>query len=77
MSVLDFKTSRKEKKEEWILNYFLQATCYSLMLKEKYNINAPQIVILITSPGNPLQVFKKNPNEYFKSLSQNLIKYHL
>ena len=33
-SIIDFKTSLRLKKEEWILNYFEQCTCYSLMYEE-------------------------------------------
>ena len=34
LSIIDFKTSRKEKKEEWIENYFEQGTAYALMYEE-------------------------------------------
>jgi genome maintenance exonuclease 1 len=47
-SVIDFKTSKKFKKEEWIESYFLQSTIYSMMFERLYSISVPQIVILIT-----------------------------
>lgn len=47
-SIIDFKTSRKLKKEEWIESYFLQSTVYSMMFQRKYKIEIPQIVIIIT-----------------------------
>jgi len=47
LSIVDFKTSRKIKKEEWIQNYFLQATIYSMMFEWTYQIAVPQIVIII------------------------------
>lgn len=50
-SIIDFKTSRNVKKEEWILHYFLQKTCYGLMVEEKYGIEIPQIVTLIAVDG--------------------------
>jgi hypothetical protein len=37
-SVIDFKTSRKLKKEEWIESYFLQTTVYSMMFEWIYKI---------------------------------------
>jgi ATP-dependent exoDNAse (exonuclease V) beta subunit len=46
-SIIDFKTSRKLKKEEWIESYFLQSTIYSMMFEKIYNIEIPQIVIVI------------------------------
>ena len=45
---LDFKTSKKPKKEEWIENYFLQSTVYSMMFEWTYKIAVPQIAIIIT-----------------------------
>lgn len=47
LSIVDFKTSRRLKKEEWIENYFLQATIYSMMFEWTYNIAVPQIAIII------------------------------
>ena len=31
LSIIDFKTSAKQKKEQWIENYFEQGTAYALM----------------------------------------------
>lgn len=47
-SIVDFKTSRKPKKAEWIENYFLQSTIYSMMFEKLYKIEIPQIAIIIT-----------------------------
>lgn len=58
-SIIDFKTSRKEKKEEWIENYFLQATTYALMFEERTGIEVPQIVILIAVDDQEPQIFIK------------------
>ena len=46
-SIIDFKTSLKEKKEEWIENYFLQSTVYSMMFEWTYKFAVPQIAIII------------------------------
>ncbi len=48
VSIIDFKTSRKLKKQEWIESYFLQSTIYSMMFERMYSIAVPQIVIIIT-----------------------------
>jgi hypothetical protein len=47
-SIIDFKTSKKLKKPEWIEGYFLQSTIYSMMFERLYKIVIPQIVIIIT-----------------------------
>jgi genome maintenance exonuclease 1 len=47
VSIIDFKTSRKPKKLEWIENYLLQSTVYSMMFEWTYKIAVPQFVIII------------------------------
>jgi ATP-dependent exoDNAse (exonuclease V) beta subunit len=65
VSIVDFKTSLKPKKEEWIQDYFLQATCYSLMAEALTDLKIPQIAIIITVDGQPEpQVFVKNKYLY-------------
>lgn len=63
-SVIDFKTSRKLKKEEWIESYFLQTTVYAMMFEWIYKIAIPQIVILIAVDHEPPQVFVKDRGQY-------------
>lgn len=54
LSLIDFKSSTKEKNKEWIHSYFLQATFYCIMIYELTGIKIPQIVILIgTEKGLP------------------------
>jgi genome maintenance exonuclease 1 len=65
-TVLDYKTSSKRKKEEWIENYFIQSTAYALMVKERYDLDIEQIVIMIAVEGDSPQVFVKDPSDYVK-----------
>jgi genome maintenance exonuclease 1 len=66
LSIIDFKTSRKPKKEEWITNYFIQASFYSAAFYERTGIAIKQGVILITVDGSEPQVFTVNTHEYLK-----------
>lgn len=69
LSIIDFKTSLKPKKEEWIDNYFEQGTAYSLMYKERVGNPINQIVIIISVDGQPEpQIFIKEPIDYVDSL---------
>lgn len=67
-SVIDFKTSRKLKKPEWIQNYFLQATVYSMMFHALYKIDIPQIVILIAVDHEEPQKFIMNRSDYVEKV---------
>ena len=76
LSIIDFKTSRKEKKEEWIENYFEQGTAYALMYEELVGIPVNQIVILISVDfmEHP-QVFIRDKNQYIQSLLEKIHLY--
>lgn len=65
LSVIDFKTSKKLKKAEWIENYFIQATVYSMMFEWTYKFSVPQIVIIISVDDEKTpQVFKLERSQY-------------
>ena len=73
-SIIDFKTSKKLKKEEWIEEYFLQCTAYSLMFEERTGIVTEGIVVLISVDDyKDPQVFMKSRNGYIDTL-QELVK---
>jgi len=60
LSIIDFKTSRKPKKEDWIDDYYMQTFAYKLMFEEMTGIEIQQIVILVACVESfDVQVFKK------------------
>ena len=72
-SIIDFKTSKNEKKAEWIENYFEQATAYALMYEELVGEAIDQIVILISTDYRPEpQVFIRDKNQYIQSLLEKI-----
>lgn len=65
MSIIDFKNSRKMKKREWIDDYFIQATTYSLMYYEMTGCFVKNIVIPMTSlEENYTKIFKGQVLDY-------------
>lgn len=62
--ILDFKTSSRQKDEEDIESYFLQATTYGLMIEELKNIEVPKIIVLIAVEGDKPQYFIKSTSQY-------------
>ena len=66
LSIVDFKTSRKPKKEEWITNYFIQAAFYAAAFLERTGVAIKQAVIVITVDGSEPQVFKVNTYDYLE-----------
>ena len=77
LSIIDFKTSRRQKREDWITNYFLQGTAYSIMWEELTKIPINQIVILISGEDNTVSEFIKDPIDYKTNLLDMLEKYHM
>jgi len=75
LSIIDFKTSSKEKKESWIENYFVQETGYAKMYEERSGIKVDQIVTLITCQTGDTQVFVKNPDDYVPLLKDYIAEY--
>lgn len=64
LSIIDFKTSRKIKKKEWIHNYFAQASAYAIMFEERTGIPVPQLVIIIAVDNEQPQVFVEKRDDW-------------
>ena len=77
LSVIDFKTSRKPKKEEWIDDYYMQTFAYKLMFEEMTGVEIKQVVILVACIDQfEVQVFKKPAKDSDKYLTKlvNIMK---
>ena len=64
LSVIDFKTSKKAKREDWIQDYYIQAFFYSAAFFEMTGALPEQVVILVAVRDSfEVQVFKKSFTE--------------
>lgn len=63
-SILDLKTSRRNKSRESIENYFVQGAFYGIMVEEIYDMPIEQVVILIMVDDNEPQTFIVSLDEY-------------
>ena len=61
LTVVDFKTSMRLKKREWVTDYFLQTAAYSHMIEEMYGETVDQTVIFIAVEDNDPQIFVGDP----------------
>ena len=68
ISVIDFKTSTKEKKEEWVENFFIQGSAYCEMYEERFLQPIEQVVILIVTEDGAVQTFIKDKKDYLPLL---------
>ena len=63
-SIIDFKSSTKTKKREWITDYFLQTCAYALAHNLQHDTNITQGVILMCTPNLEFQEFIIKDNEF-------------
>lgn len=68
LAIIDFKTAKKAKNREYILNYFCQASAYAIMYEERYKIPVSRIVILISVDNDVPQVFEDRRDYYVEEL---------
>ena len=69
LSIIDFKTSSKERSDEWNESYYIQASAYAEMFEERTGIAINQVVILVVTEDGVVQEFVKNKKEYLPLLS--------
>jgi hypothetical protein len=67
-TVVDFKTSIRQKTRDQIHDYFLQATAYSIMFEEHTGIRTLDLAILIVSDEGDFDVFEGQRNDYVADL---------
>jgi len=68
LSVIDFKTSTKPKKESWIENYFVQETAYAVMYYERCGVKVDSIVTIISTEEGSMQIIQKTDLDYYYQL---------
>lgn len=66
LSIIDFKTSRRVKKEEDITSYFIQMFFYAAAFLERTGIPIKQGVVIMAVDGNEPLVFKSNVHDYME-----------
>lgn len=74
-SIIDFKTSRKPKKREYITNYFMQEAAYAIMWEERTGIPITQLVTIIAVDHEEPQVFIEHRDNWDKKLIKTIDLY--
>ena len=58
LAIIDFKTSTKYKREEWIHDYFAQETAYAIMFQELTGLIPKKLVTIIACETGEPQIFE-------------------
>ena len=72
LSIIDFKTSTKERTDEYNENYYIQAAAYAEMFEEQTGTPIEQIVILVVTEDGVVQEFVKKKYDYIPLLVESI-----
>jgi hypothetical protein len=75
IAVIDFKTSKKPKKKEYISNYFQQCAAYAVMWEERTGIPINKIVVAIAVDGEEPQIFEERRDNYIYECVETIARY--
>ena len=77
-AIIDFKTSAKPKRENWIDNYFMQCAGYSIMYEEMTGIRIDHGLILISVAGNmpTMQAFPSPVKDWVQPWKDTIKRYN-
>ena len=70
LSVVDFKTTTRTKKEEWIEDYFIQCAAYASMFEEHTGEPVEDVVIMMVAEDGEVQLFEKKTADYLPKLEE-------
>jgi len=71
-SIIDFKTSRSERNDDYNESYYIQASAYAEMFEERTGTPIEQIVILVVTEDGQVQEFIKKKHEYLPKLVETI-----
>ena len=74
-SIIDFKTSTKERKDEWNESYYIQGSAYAEMFGERTGIEISQVVILVVTEDGTVQEFVRDKHEYLDALVKTVAEW--
>lgn len=79
LSVIDFKTTKKPKKHEWITNYYIQESLYGLMLYNMYGLKINKIITIMARDNeiySDAEIFVNDPKLYYKEAIEKVKQYY-
>ena len=72
LSIIDFKTSTRERIDAWNENYYIQGSAYAEMFGERTGIIVEQVVILVVTEDGTVQEFIKQKHDYIEPLIETI-----
>ena len=66
LTVIDFKTSAKMKKREWVKDYFMQCSAYAVMFEERTGTPIERLLLIINVEDEGIQLMDGRRDDYIK-----------
>ena len=76
LSIIDFKTSMKPKRKDWITNYFMQESAYAIMWEERTGRPITQLVTIISVDNHEPQIFIEHRDTWVRPLRETIAQYN-
>ena len=76
VSIIDFKTSMKPKRIDWIKNYFMQESAYAIMWEERTGQPITQLVTIISVDNHEPQIFIEHRDNWVRPLRETIQQYN-
>ena len=64
LTVIDFKTSAKLKKREWVKDYFMQCSAYAVMYEERTGTPIERLLLIINVEDEGIQLMDSKRHEH-------------
>jgi len=77
LAIIDFKGSTRDKKEEHVDNYMMQATAYALMWEDVTKQKIDKFKILVSCETGKIQVFSGYTKNWVKPLIKEIQDYRI
>ena len=70
LAIVDFKTSKQEKPEEWLEDYFVQLSAYWAMFSERTGVVPKKLVVFLVGENGDVQIVeRRNIMNYLETLN--------
>ena len=66
LTVIDFKTSAKLKKREWVKDYFMQCSAYAVMYEERTGTPIERLLLIINVDDEGVQLIDGKRDDYIQ-----------
>ena len=76
LSIVDYKTTTKMKKPEWIQDYFVQCAAYAKMFEEHTGYPVEDLVIAMVAEDGQVEIFKSETELHLERLQEIMDEFY-